>query len=307
MTVKKSFPGSINTGIRPAKTSRDLYITSIVINLGLFIIGLTVALLFSLKFFNLKSQTDPVSALIRSDFIKPTATPTPTPAQVIPAGYCLKVPVIFYHHIQPMNLAVSEGHGGLTVDAEMFDSQMKYLNDRGYRSISAEELVNALRGKTGLSGNPVVVTIDDGYADNFTYAYQTAKKYRIILNLMIPTGLVENPGYLTWDNLREMTGSGLVYAYDHTWSHFSMPGGDKSKEETEIMTAKKQLEEHLGKPVTIFSYPYGASNSQSVALLAQNGFTGAFTTIPSFYQCDSIIYGLHRNRIGNSPLSNFGL
>jgi peptidoglycan/xylan/chitin deacetylase (PgdA/CDA1 family) len=289
-----------------ARPGRELYLANIVINLSLFIIGITIGLLIHLITVNSQSKI-PEKPLNRLDIIKPTLTVTPSPSPTIPAGFCLRVPVIFYHHIEPIDAAKIAGHASLTVDSGMFDSQMKYLFDRGYHSISAEELVNALRNKSQITGKPIVVTIDDGYSDNYTYAYPIAQKYNIILNLMIPTGLIENPGYLTWNNLREMTGSGLVYAYDHTWSHFSMPRGDVTKEETEIVTAKIQLEEHLGKPVTIFSYPYGASNNQSISLLTKNGFTGAFTTIPSFYQCDSIIYQLHRNRIGNAPLSSFGL
>lgn len=223
-----------------------------------------------------------------------------------PVGFCLSVPVIFYHHIEPIAQAKSEGHAQLTVDAGIFDNQMKYLKDHGYRAISADELVNAIYSHKNL-GKAVVVTLDDGYSDAYNFAFPIAKKYGVILNLMIPTGLLNNPGYMSWDNLKEMVNSGLATAYDHSWSHFSLPKGDEKKIQMEVMTAKSQLEQNLGKTVNIFTYPYGASDQKTVNILQKNGFIAAFSTIPSFYQCESYIFNLRRNRIGNAPLSAYGL
>lgn len=226
--------------------------------------------------------------------------------EVKPAGFCLNVPVIFYHHIEPIGQAKTEGHVQLTVDAAIFDGQMKYLIDHGYRTISAEELVNAIYSHKSL-GKAVVVTIDDGYSDAYNYAFTIAKKYGVILNLMIPTGLLNNPGYMSWENLKEMVNSGLATAYDHSWSHYSMPKGDETKIQMEVMTAKNQLEQNLGKTVKIFTYPYGSSDQKTVNILQKNGFIAAFSTIPSFYQCESYIFNLRRNRIGNASLSSYGL
>lgn len=227
-------------------------------------------------------------------------------AEAKPAGFCVKVPVIFYHHIEPIGQAKKEGHDKLTVDVNYFDKQMRYLVEHGYRSITAEELANAIVGHNNL-GKVVVVTLDDGYMDTYTYAYPIAKKYGIILNLMIPTGLLNNPGYMSWDNLKEMVNSGTVFAYDHTWSHYSLPRGDEKKIEMEVLTAKNQLEQNLGKTVKIFTYPYGSSDQKTVNVLKKNGFIASFSTIPGFYQCDSFIFNLHRNRIGNAPLTSYGL
>lgn len=223
-----------------------------------------------------------------------------------PLGFCLNVPVIFYHHIEPIAQAKTGGHAQLTVDVNNFDGQMKYLKDHGYRSISAEELVNAIYSHQNV-GKAVVVTVDDAYSDVYTHAFSIAKKYSIILNLMVPSGLLENPGYMNWGQLKEMVNSGLAKAYDHTWSHYSLPRGDEKKIEMEVMTAKKQLEQNLGTKVNILAYPYGSSDQKTVNILQRNAFIAAFSTIPSFYQCESYIFNLRRNRIGNAPLSSYGL
>lgn len=243
--------------------------------------------------------------------VTPTASPTaavkPSPTEQPPSGFCLNVPVLMYHHVEPYELAKKEGHAQLTVDSAIFDAQMKYLVDHGYNTISAEELAQALISHTALPSKTVVVTLDDGYMDNYLYAYDSAKRYNVKLNVMIPTGLLGNSGYMSWENLKEMVNSGLVYAYDHTWSHYSIPKGPYEKVEQEIMMAKKQLEEQLGKPVVIFTYPYGPSSPEAIEILKKNGFLAAFTTVQSNIQCDSYIYTLKRTRVGNASLSSYGI
>jgi peptidoglycan/xylan/chitin deacetylase (PgdA/CDA1 family) len=228
-------------------------------------------------------------------------------AQAAKNDFCLRVPVLLYHHIQPLDKATAGGYKNLTVSPEFFEQQMQYLSNNGYTTYSAFDLGQALFLGQNLPGKPIVVTIDDGYSDVYSYAYPIAKKYNIKLSLMIPTGLIGNPGFLTWENLREMTSSGLVSAYDHTWSHYPMPRGNDAKDQSEILTAKKQLEEHLGGTVNIFAYPYGSWDNRIVKLLRGDGFIAAYSTMHGFLQCRSFIMGLHRNHIGNAPLSAYGL
>jgi len=228
---------------------------------------------------------------------------------VMPSGsdYCLNVPVLMYHHIQPENLARELGQTSLTVDSVVFDQQMAYLVSEGYTSISADELANSLKTRSALPAKPIVITMDDGYKDNFEYAFPVIQKYGLIANIMIPTGLMENPGWLTWNDLKTMVDSGKFFAYDHTWSHVALAGASDEKIQTEVVTAKKQLEEHLDKTVNVFAYPYGSENSKVADILRQNGFSVAFSTIPGKTQCDSFIMALHRTRVGNGTLASYGL
>ena len=248
----------------------------------------------------------------------PTITPTLTPVPTLPpreaatipplsGGYCLTVPILMYHHIQPQITASELGQTSLSVDNQVFDQQMAYLAASGYTAISAEQLINALNTKSGLPGKNIMITFDDGYKDIATYAFPVMQKYGLIGNIMVPTGLIENSDYLSWGDLKNMTGSGLMFAYDHTWSHASLTGVSNEKIQSEILTAKTQLEQNLGRTINIFAYPYGSENQNVRDILSQNGFIGAFSTIPGWIQCDSFIMSLHRNRVGNSSLSSYGL
>jgi peptidoglycan/xylan/chitin deacetylase (PgdA/CDA1 family) len=223
------------------------------------------------------------------------------------SDYCLTVPVLFYHHVQPNDIAVQKNQTSLNVDSGIFDQQMAYLSGSGYNSISADQLISAIKNHSGLPPKTVVITFDDGYMDNYTYAYPVLQKYHLVGNIMVITGLLENSDMLGWAQLKDMVGSGTFNAYDHTWSHASLAGLAEDKVQSEIMTAKSQLESNLGKSVDIFTYPYGSENGEVQSLLSQDGFVGAFSTIGGTTQCESFIMSLHRTRIGNSSLSSYGI
>ena len=230
-----------------------------------------------------------------------------------PSGYCLSVPVLLYHHTQPQSDAIAKGQTSLTVDSTVFDGQMAYLASNGYTTLSAQQLVDAILSHSPIPAKSVVVTLDDGYLDNYMYAFQSFKKYHITANVMVPTGLLgANSGtntYYTWDNLKEMVNSGLVFPYNHTWSHYAMAAGPDSKDVYEIQTAQQQLQQNLGKTSPIFVYPYGSGANLPWVwkLLKANGFVAAFSTLNGRYQCEGNIYALPRIHIGNAPLSAYGI
>lgn len=246
--------------------------------------------------------------------LQPTPTEIPSQFHVIKKaeadiqnGFCLHMPVLLYHHIEPYREAQHAGHAQLTVDSSIFEQQIQYLINNGYKTISSEELPQALAEHHSLPEKSIMITIDDGYSDVYTYAYPIAKKYNVVLNLMISTGLVGNLGYINWGELKEMSNSGVVYIYNHTWSHYPLAKGDATKIQFELVMANHQLEQNLGKKADVLVYPYGSYNSQVINIAKQDGFIGAYGTSPSFTQCESSLYDLHRNHVGNMPLSSYGL
>lgn len=237
----------------------------------------------------------------------PTSQPQPLNSASIANDFCLQVPVLLYHHIEPLSIAQNLGHAQLTVDSDYFDQQMAYLAANGYHSISAEELADALIRHVTLPPKSILITLDDGYEDNYTYAFQILKKYNIVGNFMISTGLIENKGYMTWNQLKEISGNPLMRIYNHTWSHAYLSKESKEKIQFEIATANDQLKNNLDKNINIFTYPYGAFNQTIIEILKTNGFTAAFSTIHGALQCESYIYALRRTHIGNAPLTSYGL
>ena len=83
------------------------------------------------------------------------------------------VPVLNYHQINDRD------ENALTVHTDQFEAQMKYLADNGYHTITPEDMVDAWENGTELPDKPVIITFDDGYADNYRNAYPILKKYNL--------------------------------------------------------------------------------------------------------------------------------
>lgn len=236
---------------------------------------------------------------------KPTPTPIPLPDPKI-YGPCKNIPVLLYHHVQPQDDARTNGQVSISINNEIFASQITYLAQKGYRTLTPRELLDGLVVNS-LSGKVVLLTFDDGYGDFYKYAYPELVKNNLRATVFVSTGLVGNPGYLTWGEISEMKGSGLVTFGNHTWSHKNLSAASEESIRYEVGTAKTQLEEHGLGPVDLFAYPYGGETKKVQKVLEDLGIKIAFTTIPGPYQCAKLPLDFRRSRVGNSPLSAYGL
>lgn len=244
---------------------------------------------------------------IKKSILSPTPTPISSPTQAPLTGFCMRVPVLMYHHIQPEDTARQLGQTALTVDSGVFDSQMAYLAQNGYATYFANDFINALITHQQLSPKAVVITIDDGYEDNYIYALPILQKYGLKANIMLATGLMGNSNMLSWNEVKSLKDSSLIYFTNHTWSHYAISRGPQEKIEYEINTAQKEIQDNTGELTNVFTYPYGAISDNAISTLQKLGYIGAFSEIPGQTQCDSFLMTLHRTRIGNSPLSSYGL
>ena len=242
-------------------------------------------------------------------FPAPTPTSTPKPltfAQVNKEfGPCAYLPVLMYHHIQPESVAKADGQTSLTVDTTIFQKQLEYLRSKNYHSISPLDLIRFFDNQISLPSKPVLLTFDDAYADFATDAVPLLRQYSIQGTLFVPTGLVDNPGYLTWSSINEIKSSNLVTIANHTWSHHPMKG-TLALIQKEISLAKTQLVDH-GYTNPVFAYPYGTVSQTAIDYLAKDNFSLAFTTRHGSIECKQQRLQLPRIRVGNAPLTAYGL
>lgn len=239
----------------------------------------------------------------------PSTTPTPKPltfAQMnTQYGPCTYLPTFMYHHIEDLTEAKKLGRAGLAVSPANFDQQMQYLTSHGYQTPEVTQLISFFSDNTPIAKKSVLLTFDDGYDDFYTIAYPILKKYNLRSILFLPTGLVGNPGYLSWSQIQEMNSSGMVLFANHTWSHKSM-NASKTEVDMEIQTADRELSDHgLGNP-KIFAYPYGTVSTEAQKELQTLQYRVAFTTHNGSTLCKKQALTLPRVRIGNAPLASYG-
>ena len=245
-------------------------------------------------------------------YVSPTPSPTPKSKTLSFKemndlyGPCVSAPVIMYHHIEPAEVALEKKHGGLNVDSIVFKRQMEYLKEKGYSSITPEDLVAFFDEGRALPPKPVMITFDDGYDDNGTYAFEILKEVGLKGVIFLPTGLMMNEGYLSWPRILEMNASGSIVFGNHTWSHMNA-GKDEELIKKEIATADIQLGEKGLNRVKTFAYPYGEQNTYTRDYLEEMGYKLGFTTKSGRMLCKKQRLILPRIRMGGSNLATYGL
>ncbi len=262
--------------------------------------------LFLNKFFPEK-PIEQLSKPVVTSIPSPTPTPTPKPLTFAEMsalyGPCVRLPVLMYHHVQSKEAAKASNQTNLTVNTDVFKNQMEYLKGKGYDTVTMNDLVNFFDSGAGIPGKSILITFDDGYQDFYTDAYPVLSGVGFRATMFVSTGLVQNPGYLTWDEISGMNGS-VLFA-NHTWSHKNVQVAPSTMN-MEISTADLQLVDHGLNNPKIFAYPFGLETFQAENYLSSSGYKVAFTTVPGNILCKKQRLSLPRIRIGNSPLSNYG-
>ncbi len=100
------------------------------------------------------------------------------------------VTILTYHKINDHNDPLS-----LAISPEFFDAQLKYLASR-YRILSLPDAISRLE-KGGLDQETIVITFDDGWRDNITFAFPLLKKYGIPATIFFVCDSIES-GTFGW-------------------------------------------------------------------------------------------------------------
>jgi len=192
--------------------------------------------------------------------------------------------LVLAHHL------VSDRPHRMGISTENFWQAVSFLR-RHYRIVSLAEAVELLR-----SGNvkvpTVVLTFDDGYADNFVNLRAVADEAEIPVALFITTQPVEiqcefqhdlahgikGALPLTWDQIQYWGSQGAEFG-SHTRTHLDCGSADRTKLEWEIVGSKHDLEGHLGKPVGFFAFPFG--NPDNISSDAANMASSVYSHVAS--------------------------
>lgn len=180
------------------------------------------------------------------------------------------VPILAYHMINdedPDIYAVSKAD---------FEKQMRFLAEHGYQAISLAQMMDGLNGKIQLPAKPIVITFDDGYIDNYTDALPVMERYGMKGTVFMIAGQVGEPGFLTWQQLRDMQNRNVEIG-SHTVNHIALSEAASEQRETELVQAKAILEQQLGSKVEFLAYPFGQYDKEIFSVLEHSGYRGACT------------------------------
>lgn len=213
-----------------------------------------------------------------------------------------------YHH-------VTQDGGFIAVSEKQFESQIRGLAQKGYRTLKADEFAGFLEGRP-LPKKSVLLTFDDGYLDNWVYAHPILKRYGMSAILFAITGLIgkgpvrphagqgstlpvcpahrqakeqmygENPDpvMLRWDEIHEMVASGTfeIHSHTHTHTRWDLECASASEKmerlHEDLSASKATLSEQLGSASTHLCWPQGYFDDDYKKTARDVGFRHLYTT-----------------------------
>lgn len=198
--------------------------------------------------------------------------------------------ILFYHRVADVKV---DPHL-LCVSISNFERQMEYLKNH-YNVIKMSTLLEKL-SKKEMKSSDVVVTFDDGYADNLYNALPILEKYSIPVTIYVTVDKIDSIDPFYWDldtpvkdlgralkqkELIRLASHPLVEIGSHTLTHPILSSLDLNKQNEEIHLSRLKLEKLLGRTVLSFSYPIGSSkcfSSDTIKIVEDSGYTSACTT-----------------------------
>ncbi|MCM8808237.1 MAG: polysaccharide deacetylase family protein [Candidatus Omnitrophica bacterium] len=210
------------------------------------------------------------------------------------------IPVVMYHHVMPKSKE-------LNVTPEIFEEHLLGLKTKGWKTLNGEEFLYLMNHPKESRKKCVVLTFDDGFVDNYIYAYPILKKYKMKAVLFVVTEFIadldikrnnfnvlshkemwklafserKHEVMCTWRELREMEREGVFDIQSHGHSH-RIPDfikrADYVEVENDLKIGRELLTKNLGKESLHLAWPKGVYDSKAVDIAKKCGFKVLYTT-----------------------------
>lgn len=187
----------------------------------------------------------------------------------------IRVPILVYHIVRPSYQTDSQAVKSIAVTPELFDQEMGYLKSNGYMIVPFSALEAYFYQGVSLPPRAVILTFDDAWEDQYTYAFPILEKYHYTATFFIPSNFPGHTNFLTWNQLRTMVADGISVG-SHSESHPYLTASTSSSTLwREIDGSKEILQQQLGVSVNEFNYPFGMFNATTVEMVKKAGYKAA--------------------------------
>jgi len=197
-----------------------------------------------------------------------------------------------------------EINNGLKVPEQQFRRQMKYIHDNDYSTITLDQLYKFILSNKPIPEKSVVITFDDGYVDNYQYAYPILKEFNLKATVfVIPKTIDKRKNYMTSNQLKELQLNGIDIQ-SHTLDHEKLTTLSYKQQLNTLKESKIALEKILSKKVNYIAYPYAKYNNDTIKAAMNAGYTMGFILGGDVARKNDGIYTLHRISVISSDSMN---
>ena len=206
------------------------------------------------------------------------------------------LPIVMYHHIAQN----SEQWNDYVISPAEFESDLLWLREHGYETVSVAELLAWEAGEFSLPEKACMITFDDGFESTAAYAEPLLKQYGFRGVVAVIGSVCEKFSELdehdpelsnmSWADAKALAERGVIEVQCHTWDmHALWPRNGCSKKSSESVENYRWL---LSRDLSSFlsacrenavpltpsiAYPYGAYCRETTEAVRDFGFLAAFT------------------------------
>ena len=202
-----------------------------------------------------------------------------------------------YHII---NRAISDK---IALSEEAFEQQLAYLYEHGYSTLSLAQAIADIDGTQQAPPRSLLLTFDDGYADNAHVALPLLQAYDMRATLFVITGYIGHSNrwntracydtrHMTWDEVRHWHESGGDLG-GHSHLHHCMTRLSSDELQETVLLNKRLLEQETGITPRAFAYPYGRCNQAVIDVIRQH-YELAFATEGGAWNASAHRYAIKR-------------
>ncbi len=180
------------------------------------------------------------------------------------------LPVLLYHDV-----VVGAPANKYAVSVEHFREQLRFIRENGYRVLSLADLCD----KRVSYDRAVVITFDDGLVSAFDQACPLLASAGVGAEFFVNTASVGKPGFLSWDQLRQMRDLGMSLQ-SHGHHHVVCSLLSRTAALQQLKYSRELLEEKLAGRISAFAVPYGLINRRVIRSAYEAGFRIVCTSTP---------------------------
>ena len=190
----------------------------------------------------------------------------------------MSVTVLMYHHVLKKSGFIASG-------VDEFRDQMKFLAQNGYKSLSSAEFVAYKKGELSVPKKSVFITFDDGWKDNFVYAYPIIKEFNLKATIFLVAGWIEQASRK----------GGEFIELDHNEYKNAVPTRPEDVFlNYEEITKMKECFDFHSHTYTLLCWPRGKFNDELKNVAKSVGYEVFFTTKRGINKPDGVLDDIRR-------------
>ena len=181
------------------------------------------------------------------------------------------VPILTYHSVEPSS------NNDLTVEVSKFERQLKMLKKLGYKTLSLDQFLCWKNGECDKPNHSVLITFDDGYLNNYEYAFKLLKEYdfnAVVFYLGVNYDK-ENTNYM---DIKDILKIKKEYPNIEFASHTFNLHNREMKNYEAVKSDSDKMKRIID--TKYIAYPYGEYDSEYIRALKDSGYEMAFTFGP---------------------------